>query len=244
MSLPYSIGYSALNEALSSSSPMASIINQAGNIITASTQSVTFAVMEKGANFDSHFTASLVDGKSALAWPISGYTYFVIRLHTHIGDCLRRKASMSFLYDFYFSAAVAATATDYGFALLSNSIRDIVLQKLLDSVMCSTGEFALAKYRKVSVSMFSPVEFSEALHTYIHAFATQNATVLWNVTLFEDSRTLWNQYLSHPELYPGVFTLFTSRAEKIVHFSSLFILSTSFALAIILSPVVLRMSLW
>ena len=68
--LPYTIGYAPLSEAVAYSVAFASLVNRAGTVVAASSDSVSFAVMEKGGNLDAHLNSQLVDGSSAHAWPV------------------------------------------------------------------------------------------------------------------------------------------------------------------------------
>ena len=68
ISHPYSIGYATLTDAATNSVSIGQMINLAGNVVKASSASISYAVMEKGGNLDQHFNAALYDGSSALAW--------------------------------------------------------------------------------------------------------------------------------------------------------------------------------
>ena len=103
------------------------MINKAGNVVTASTDSVSYAVMEKGGNLDKYLNAPLVDGSSQLAWPITGYNYFLLRLNHHIGTCDRRKGAMSFIYNFYNSDIVSNIAKRLGYAVVPDYIRGVII---------------------------------------------------------------------------------------------------------------------
>ena len=70
--MPYSIGYSVLSDAMNSFLPMASMVNRAGQVVAPSSYTVDSAVMDKGGNLDANFNAVLVDSSSFNAWPMSG----------------------------------------------------------------------------------------------------------------------------------------------------------------------------
>jgi hypothetical protein len=190
------------------------MINYAGNIVAASSSSVTFACNELGGNLDSRMTASLWDGKSAHVWPISGFTYFVIRLKAHIGDCDRRKVAMKFLYDFYTSPTVGVIAQTLGFGVIPNTISSIILNRLVSSAQCSNGEYALAQYQAQIVPIASSEDFMSTVQTFTGAFNTINATLSFSINGSKSSVDVWSQYSSAPQLFPGSFTLFTSAKER------------------------------
>ena len=135
-----------MTDAKASGLPLARLINRAGNVVSASGSSVTYAVMELGGNLNSRLNALLVDGASDNVWPLTGYSYFLIRTNTHLGSCDERKAAMKFLYNFYYSYAVTEIALTLDYATLPGFIRNIVVSKLVNSAKCSTGEYALAQY--------------------------------------------------------------------------------------------------
>jgi hypothetical protein len=211
---PYSIGYSVLADALASAISQASMINYAGNIVVASSSSVTFACNELGGNLDSRMTASLWDGKSAKVWPISGFTYFVIRLKAHVGDCDRRKVAMKYLYDFYTSPTVSVIAQSLGFGVIPNTISSIILDKLVSSAQCSNGEYALAQYKAQIVPIASSEDFTSTVQTFTGAFNTVNSSLSFSINGSKSSADVWSQYSSAPNGFPGAFTLFTSAKER------------------------------
>jgi len=63
-----------VEDAESLSLTTASLINRAGQIVRASADSVSVAVMEKGGNLDANLFADLTDGTSQYTWPITGFS--------------------------------------------------------------------------------------------------------------------------------------------------------------------------
>lgn len=111
---PYSIGYTVLVDAQISSLSIASIINRAGATVAPSADTVAYAIMDQGGNLDKKNNAVLADGYSVTVWPISGFTYYVIRMDHHIGSCARRTAAMAYLYNYYYSPTVKQMANSLG----------------------------------------------------------------------------------------------------------------------------------
>ena len=218
-----------LSDAVASSCQVASLINQAGTVVVPSSTSLTFAAMELGGNLDARLTAVIADGKSALAWPMAGYVYFVIRKNDHVGDCDRRKAAMQFLYQFYYSTAIRSMSSRLGFSPLPDFIRDIVVQRLVSTARCTNGEYALASFLKTSYQLVVPSDFSPAWMTYLDAFVTINASIAWNITQNRDSAALWDAFSDNPSRYVGALTLFSGRQEKINAYGNPSIFSVSFA---------------
>ena len=81
--------------------------NSDGTTVTATPESVSAALMEKGLSFDNKptdpggtlaLTADVHDSTSNSAWPIAGYTYVVIRKNylRPGATCRHRKATLEF----------------------------------------------------------------------------------------------------------------------------------------------------
>ena len=172
-----------LETALSREVPTASMINKSGAVVVANADSVARVLDEMGGQLTSLLVSKLSDGASAGAWPISTYTYFVIRKNHHVsvGNCERRKAAMEYLYNFYSSPAVAASAHKLGFATLSPRLVSIVRETLVNSAMCDNGEYALAKYRTIPTPIMTTEAFGPTLDAYLSAYANVNPTSDWEL---------------------------------------------------------------
>ena len=180
---PYSIGYTVLEMAMAWGTPTASMINKAGSVVAASSESVRHVLDGLSGNLDSQLVANLGDGSDVGGWPIATYTYFVIRKNHHIapGDCDRRRAAMEYLYDFYTSSALAVSARSLGFATLSSSQVTIIRKKLVDSAMCDNGEYALSQHRERPTPIMTTRVFGPTVGTYISAYANVDKNSVWNL---------------------------------------------------------------
>lgn len=209
----------------------ASMINKAGATVVASAQSVAFAVMNQGGNLNTLFQASLVDGTSSNVWPISGFTYFILRNNHHIdpGNCPRRSAAMEYLYNFYNSPTVEIAARALGFAALPQFIASIIVQQLIDHAMCDDGTYALAKYRTTPSPLLGASVFKSTIVEYISAYTAVDSTAVWQSSYSDNSASLYDKYVHNPAAVSGVFTMFASRAEKLRRYNRTDILTTSFA---------------
>jgi ABC-type phosphate transport system substrate-binding protein len=216
---PNSIGYSVLGDAIQNSIPSASMINRAGKIIEATADTVAFAVLESGGNLDAYNNAILVDGSSYNAWPISGYTYFILRTSTTRWSCARRQSAMDFLYNFYHSDTVQSIAKRHGFASLPSFIRDIVVNKLVNSVLCADGSYAMEKYRTSSIPIFATNLISSVMKIYLTVYNQVDAESSFSLTTDDLSTNFWTSYVSSPEDYAGAFTVFGSTASKLAAYN-------------------------
>jgi ABC-type phosphate transport system substrate-binding protein len=226
---PYSIGYSVLTDATSSALPIASLINKANVEVTASATSVAYAVMDKGGNLNSLLNANLADPSSSNAWPITGFSYYVIRTQTHIGSCERRIAAMKYLYSYYYSDAVKDMAAALGFATLPVFIRDIIAQKLVTTARCNNGQLALSEYNKNPTTIVTSTTFKEIAKSFASVYSAVDSSANWNFVSFEDSRQILSNFTAAPHAVAGVVTMLTGRKEKLKYFNNPNILTFTFS---------------
>mmetsp|Transcript_14561 Transcript_14561/g.13160 ORF Transcript_14561/g.13160 Transcript_14561/m.13160 type:complete len:1479 (-) Transcript_14561:145-4581(-) len=212
---PYSIGYSVLGEALQFNLSKAKMINYAGTVVTASASSVAYAVLENGGNLNAYNAANLVDGKSQNVWPMSGYTYFLLRTKDHIGDCSRRKQAMEFLYDFYHDSTVSAIAARHGFATLPEFIRDIIVNHMINNVYCKdSNTYALEKYRVVSDKVYTTSMLYLIIQLYLSVYNNVDSSASFSITEVDNSKTIWDDYTQNPEQSVGAFVSFSDLYTK------------------------------
>ncbi len=125
---PYSIGYVELSYAVANKINFASMVNKAGNKVTASAQSLQSAMNDFASSFTPQLTNIIVDGPGANSWPISGYTYLI--LHTNMTDCAKAQGIVQFFKWALTDPAPAKQAADLGYAVLPQSVQTQVLAKL------------------------------------------------------------------------------------------------------------------
>jgi phosphate transport system substrate-binding protein len=132
---PNSIGYVELSYAISNSMSYAQLVNQAGKTVTANGDSVAAAMTEFAKAFDAKLTATVVDGKSEGAWPITGYTYII--LHTNsMQDCVKAQKIVDFIKWAQTDPTSQAAAVKLGYSVLPDAVRTTVLAKLAE-VTCN-----------------------------------------------------------------------------------------------------------
>lgn len=179
---PYSIGYSILEIALSQNLPTASMINKAGTTVVANYESVRFAVMDMGGALTTNFQGSLSDGSATHVWPISGFTYFIIRKYNHIapGNCKRRTAAMEYLYNFYTSDIVREATNKFGFSALPRFLATKITDFLVENAMCDNGEYALAKRRISPTPILGATIFAPPINDYLTGYTAVDPEAKWN----------------------------------------------------------------
>jgi hypothetical protein len=141
-------------------------------------------------------------------------TYFIIRKNHHLGSCARRIASMTYLYNYYYSHTVNQIALRLGFAVLPDFIRDTVVTKLINVAMCSNGQYALAAYKTFPTPILSSTAFILTLASYLSVYNAIDSQLTWSVQSYEDSSVVFSTFDANPALYGGAFTLMSSKQEK------------------------------
>ncbi len=227
-SIPYSLGYSVLDEANRANLRMASLINKAGVTVAPSVTSIAFAVMEQGGNLDSFFNALLVDGSGKNVWPMTGYTYLVLRTKKHKGDCARRQATAEYMFNFYYNPVVETIANSKGFSILQGFIRDLVVKKLVDSVMCNDGTFALQAKRTAKLSVYASSSVDSTIATYLNVYKSVDSSVSLSMVPSASSKDAYNSYVNTADTSIGVFAMFPNRDVKIATYNNTEILTAPF----------------
>jgi phosphate transport system substrate-binding protein len=126
---PNSIGYVELAYAIANSMSFSQLVNQSGKTVDANGASVQAAMTEFASAFTDKLTAIIVDGKSAGAWPISGYTYIILHT-TSMKDCVKAQKILDFLKWAQSDATAQKAATNLGYSVLPDAVRTTVLAKL------------------------------------------------------------------------------------------------------------------
>jgi phosphate transport system substrate-binding protein len=125
---PNSVGYVELSYAISNQLSYAQLINKAGQVVTADSASVASAMTDFANAFDSHLTATIVDGEGAGSWPIVGYTYIVLHT-TSMTDCVKAGKLLDYLVWALTDPSAGQRAAELGYSVLPDAVRTQVLSK-------------------------------------------------------------------------------------------------------------------
>jgi phosphate transport system substrate-binding protein len=126
---PNSLGYVELSYAKSNSLAFTQMVNQANKTVTANAASVEAAMAEFAGTFTDKLTNTIVDGKSDGAWPMTGYTYIILHT-TSMADCTKAAKILEFLKWAQNDAGAQKVASDLGYSVLPDAVRQQVLAKL------------------------------------------------------------------------------------------------------------------
>ncbi len=126
---PNSIGYVELAYAVSNSMPFANMINKAGTTVTANGDSLQSAMNDFANTFTDKLTNIIVDGPGTNSWPISAYTYVILRTAS-MTDCVKAEKLLSFIEWAQTDPTAAQHAIALGYSVLPDAVREQVLAKL------------------------------------------------------------------------------------------------------------------
>ncbi|MEJ2608026.1 MAG: phosphate ABC transporter substrate-binding protein PstS [Anaerolineales bacterium] len=130
-----SIGYVELSYAVSNKITFAQMINKAGSTVTAYAASLQSAMADFAGSFSDRLTTDIVDGSGSGSWPIAGYTYLVLHTST-MEDCAKAAKLLEYVRWTLTDSGAAQRASDLGYAVLPEAVRQQVLDKLSE-VTCN-----------------------------------------------------------------------------------------------------------
>jgi phosphate transport system substrate-binding protein len=139
---PNSLGYVEISFAKSNGLAFANLVNKAGKTVTANAESIASDMNDFKDAFSDKLTATIVDGGSEGSWPITGYTYLILHT-TSMTDCVKAEKLLGYINWTLTDASAAKRASDLGYAVLPDAIREKVLAKL-GEVTCD-GKPVMAK---------------------------------------------------------------------------------------------------
>jgi phosphate transport system substrate-binding protein len=126
-STPGAIGYVELIYAISNQLPYASIKNSAGQFVAASLESVTAAAAAAKLESNTDFRVSITDPPGADAYPVSSFTWLLIRPETP--DPAKGKTLQDFL-EWMVTDEAQRMATDLHYSSLPPAVLSLVTERL------------------------------------------------------------------------------------------------------------------
>lgn len=185
---PYTIGYSVLGEVMHLNVGVVVFrkVDSKGkvSVVYPSTESVQNAVAEKGSDYGNNgedstrMTSDVSNANGNNAWPMTGYTYFVLRKNTMrpFSDCRNRRATLDFLIWFFEKSVPSQLAKDAGFAALPVQVRTNVANALKRQIYCEENVPAYVSpelaWPKVIASGAS--ELGTVLELYLKSYKSKN----------------------------------------------------------------------
>mmetsp|Transcript_24656 Transcript_24656/g.85081 ORF Transcript_24656/g.85081 Transcript_24656/m.85081 type:complete len:1159 (-) Transcript_24656:103-3579(-) len=195
LSLPGSIGYFGVADANQALLVQALLINKAGFPVLANGDSVDFTLLELGGFLDERGIGNLIDASGFRAYPIVGFTYFVVRKGFHDGvnymdnaaemfDCGTRLKTLAFLEWFYTSDTLSGLSNKLGFTNLPTFLSSSIVDDLVTDNFClENGQPRQIKkrFQKQEQTLFAiePAFRSMLLVTAVYELVDEK--VVWNV---------------------------------------------------------------
>jgi len=130
-----SIGYVELSYAVANQITFAKMVNKAGDTVTANAETLQSAMSDFAGSFSDRLTTDIVDGPGANSWPIAGYTYLILHSNA-MQDCQKAQKLMEYIQWTLTDPTAAKEASDLGYAVLPDNVRQLVLNKLAE-VTCN-----------------------------------------------------------------------------------------------------------
>ncbi|KAJ8598084.1 hypothetical protein CTAYLR_005589 [Chrysophaeum taylorii] len=222
--LPSSIGYVEYDsiKALPTAPTnlkIADMVNRWGHVLTPSTNSIEFAMMEYGDSFDENNIVALVDAKGPDAWPISSYTYFVLHELPLNITCEARQVMLDFIA-FFYDRASGTLPEAAGFAPLPDFLSTVFLDQMKEKIRCyeRTGFATYAAAAEASnetgtQELLVPLTAYDVMRSYTDSYTVaedlefaewplvqaedsmdvkeQRSRAAFAVTSFDDANTHW-----------------------------------------------------
>ena len=120
-------------------------------------------------------------------------------------------------------------ASDLGYATLPDLVRDIVIEKLVSTVQCNTGEYALSQYLTSANNIISTSDFRPILASYLSVYRTVDSVATWNLIKSDDSRAISTEFSTNPGEYVGTFSMLNGRTQKLKYLDKKDVSSFAFA---------------
>lgn len=169
----------------------ASLINKAGNIVQANSNSITFAAVELGTKDRSKSTDAmdLTDATGSSAWPLTMVSFFLLDTIQSRSTCRLRQSTLEFLLWFYTSDTVNSLLSSRQHSM----VPDIVLSQLdvinqLKSDIYCRGNLALpvAITNTRTIGTPTSVSFVTSLLTNVYSGNT-DVNTKWNTQTNNDN---------------------------------------------------------
>jgi phosphate transport system substrate-binding protein len=126
------IGYVELAYAQQNKLPFAKMKNAAGNVVTASAETIQNAMADFGGEMPETLARSIVNASGKDSWPIAGYTYLIVYMDQQ--DCAKAQHLVSFI-KWALSDQGSKYATELEYVPLPDNVRQQVFARL-DQMTC------------------------------------------------------------------------------------------------------------
>ena len=186
-----SIGYTPQSNSIAAGVDMASIINWAGQTVSASASTVTAAITEVSSGYTAVKRQTLqldyTDGHGALSWPIPILTNLMIDLVNTRGTCHQRAAVVDFWTWYYTSSVPAGLLANRQYATIPAFLQSQLnpVSALQTTVMCrGSPAVSVVSATARTLSTSTGTQFISAL--LANAYLSVDAAVSWQTEVTDD----------------------------------------------------------
>ncbi|KAK7492270.1 hypothetical protein BaRGS_00016567 [Batillaria attramentaria] len=135
LSTKFSIGYLVQSDAVTAKLPYARLRNSAGSLVEANAASVQSAMDDFADMFTPRMTVSLANPPGLLSYPISGFTYLIVRRST-MTDCAVARELVRYVEWFYTQSLPRTECENLYMVPLSEAVYTIVIDDILKRMTC------------------------------------------------------------------------------------------------------------
>ena len=131
----YAVGYTTKYLAEQVGLPYAEIINRDGHVVGASQQTVQAAMDSKISEMTERLTVSLVDAPGTDAYPLSDFTYMIVRMSTE-DDCQSYIALNRYIQWLLYDEQAGSEANNFGMIPVSTNIANRIENEVVEKITC------------------------------------------------------------------------------------------------------------
>ncbi|XP_071084367.1 phosphate-binding protein PstS-like [Haliotis cracherodii] len=136
LSNKFSIGYLVMSDAVTSKVSFARLQNKAGNTVEASVKSVQNAMNDFASAFDERMTLSLANPTGFNSYPISGYTYIIVK-KTSMTNCQSAIELVRYVEWFYTTTIPRQDCEDLYMVPLSEEVYTMTMERIVKKITCN-----------------------------------------------------------------------------------------------------------
>ena len=134
----WSLGYLSVADALAVNYTYARLYNRAGYLVDVTTDGMRKAMNASVSSLGTRLTASLVDYPSPDAYPIVGYSYFIVRMH-EMPDCELAVELVRYIHWLSTNTYADAEASEMKMTQVTPEVSDIIHSQVLEQMTCGQG---------------------------------------------------------------------------------------------------------
>ncbi|KAL3860177.1 hypothetical protein ACJMK2_010335 [Sinanodonta woodiana] len=137
LSLTNSIGYVSIADAKEADLSWAAIVNPAGHAVSASVQTVQNAMEDFKSHLSGRMTARLANAPGEYSYPLSSYTYFIVKMHT-MQNCDTALELVRYIEWIFTNEAMREESIKQDMVPLLLPLASLVIENILKEMTCNS----------------------------------------------------------------------------------------------------------